>query len=197
MTFFVKSGQTLVFAVQKVLHFVSYAIFFFRSTTSDNNVVDPKMNALAFLCNQPSCNICSRHTRTAECALEKCTYRLCNRCVFLYYQTSPRKICPACRRPEAFVVANQCWCKDRYNCGVNTCMVIRPYIIVAGQGCCCAFSAVVIVLIASAIGNIISCIVGSSCFESNFFGHGILVFVLTVGCIIFIIGIFSSSSDND
>ena len=63
------------------------------------------MHCVAICIASSSCDLCLRSTRTTECALDNCTYRLCGRCAFLYYQTSVHKVCPACRRPDAFVVS--------------------------------------------------------------------------------------------
>ena len=51
-------------------------------------------------CITTECSICmQRKCITTQCRWDLCTYRLCQRCHFLYGRSKP---CPACTRPAAF-----------------------------------------------------------------------------------------------
>ena len=196
MVLFVQRRQPSVFLLQWLHVVLSFMpIFFFRVLLlAAKNNCDPKMHCVA-ICIASSCDLCLRRTRTTECALEKCTYRLCGRCAFLYYQTSVHKVCPACRRPDAFVVSKNCSSRI-VSCRCHLCHSIKPYLIVACQGCCCVVVLCAGIMFASVVGNLISCMFGFLCFGADFFGHGLLVFVVTFMILLVLFGYCFGGSEE-
>jgi hypothetical protein len=54
------------------------------------------------------CSVCAhRRWDVQMCKYEVCTYQMCRRCIFLYGRN---KLCPACRRPNAFKLTRR-WYK--------------------------------------------------------------------------------------
>ena len=174
-----------------MLFFLGCQYFFFRVLfLAAKNMCDPKMHCVA-ICIASSCDLCLRRTRTTECALEKCTYRLCRRCVFLYYQTSAHKICPACRRPGAFVVSKG------GSSRMVSCPNLWPYLVVACQGGCCVVVLCVVIGFASVLGNLLSCMFGFLCFGVGFFGHGLLVFGVSCMVVFALLGYCFGGSEDE
>lgn len=139
-----------------------------------------------------ACDICARRRwfGVRQCALPPCEYKLCQRCVFLYFQTSTRKVCPLCRREKAFVLVR----KKAYPACLAT---LKPYARVSGYACCFALGIGAAIFLASAIGNVISCIFGFLCFGEGFFSHGIMVFAISALVVGFIAAFCCSSEEND
>lgn len=121
------------------------------------------------------CSVCAYYRWDVQiCKHDVCTYQMCRRCIFLYGRNKP---CPACRRSDAFKIA-QC---RMYRCDK---ILYSPHV-----ECVCTFVffPILSVFAISVIGNmILYMFVPNCCMYRNFaeFVLGGIMIMVPLICLI-------------
>ena len=134
------------------------------------------------LCRTTECSICMQQKCiTTQCCWAPCTYRLCQRCHFLYGRSKP---CPACTRPNAFKrtqLERACLSLQRDMIPCQTAMNHAFYYSTAY----CFLPIFIVHLMATCGAVVLLVFFPYSCCETygNFMLNGLLMFTV-IGCVV-------------
>jgi hypothetical protein len=127
------------------------------------------------------CSICmQRKCITTQCHWPPCTYRLCQRCHFLYGRSKP---CPACRRTNAFKrtqLERACLSLQRYMIPCQTELYYAFYY----STTYCFLPIIIVHLMATCGAVVLLVFFPNSCCQTygNFMLHGLMMFAV-IGCL--------------